>query len=122
MLEHVVRLLELTDSDNDEHVASAAREAYDLLRKHGLQWNDVIIGAEQRQRVVAYSDKPGKLYQRPKEHKAFDLMFDEVMKSRPRDNGKANFIKSLRESYNKYRRLTPRQEAALRRFHSNIRR
>lgn len=104
--EKLIKLLMLTQSDNDAECLSAARLANALLKKHGKTWLDFL-----EDRIVFRSEesKPPR-YEGPKYNgPEIKAKIREVLSRKP-DN---EFYRSLSEFYSRTGFLTAKQYQAL---------
>lgn len=111
----LVKLLNLTTSDNDHEALSAMRMANKIVREAGKRWND-LIGVVVKEKVTRVEWEMKREPPPPKKDFGIAEMFDVV---RPRVDGTdaADFIDSLWKQWKRSKRLTVKQAIALKKFY-----
>ena len=112
----LVKVLRMFGSNHDGEVASAARRAHDIVKKHSLDWDDLVLpvtaSRAQRQQSRPHPEPDG-----PDE--AFlirrALQFAQYVSSWERE-----FLNSISESLIEWGRLTPKQRAVLDRINNKL--
>lgn len=107
----LVKVLRMFGSDHDGEVAAAARRAHSIVKKHALDWDDLLMSEaararteQPRQRSRAYDDDDeaeAHLIRRAQQHNQFLTDWER------------EFLVSIGDSLIEWGRLTPKQRAVL---------
>ena len=116
--DRLIKVLRMFGSNHDGEVAAAARRAHNIINKHSLDWDDLLMSetaprAERQQSRHHYEpddDDNGEafLIRRARQH-------DQFLSTWERE-----FLNSISESLVEWGRLTPKQRAVLDRINNKL--
>lgn len=126
--ERLVKLMNLTTSDNDNEALNAVRTANGMIKKAGLAWDIVIEGGDPSPKSphVRYSSRSKEPYATPKEAPRYEVDEDEVwnmityIRNNAYEGFDLSFVDSIENNFGIYRRLTWKQLKGLRNIFDTI--
>lgn len=120
----LVKLLNLSTSDNDAEALSALRHANLLIKREGFSWDEIVHPKKPKiPHKVRHNGDSGQTSNtglRPEtEYPPIDEMIEECLDEIENESGR-EFLESLYSFYEARGYLTQKQSAALKKFYDNL--
>jgi hypothetical protein len=124
--DRLIKVLRMFGSNHDGEVASAARRAHEIVQKHSLDWDDLVLPVkahaqqQQQHRYQQQYDNTGFADVEDEYNEAFLIRrarsFEQYLTEWERDD----FLPSIADSLIEWGHLTPKQRAVLDRINNKL--
>jgi TorA maturation chaperone TorD len=117
--DRLIKVLRMFGSTHDGEVASAARRAHEIVKKHSLDWDDLVLPVKQHQQQQQQYDNDGFADVEDEYNEAF-LIRRAQQFSQFLSDYEQKFLPSIADSLIEWGRLTPKQRAVLDRINNKL--
>lgn len=108
----LVKILNMTTSNNDNEALVAIRKANEVVKRHGVLWDAVIVASLEDNIPSFLRRNSGMPPARPQSVVMMEDILDEEISDTTRE-----FIESLMDYWRTWGRLTPKQFAAMKKVY-----
>lgn len=120
----LVKVLRMFGSDHDGEVAAAARRAHQIIKKHALDWDDLLMPVNARARArtqqQARQQRPWADAEADDEETEAYLIRRAQQHDQFLSTWEQGFLRSIAESLVEWGRLTPKQRGVLDRINNKL--